>query len=197
MRKSINTVCIYCASSNQIPQKYFEAAKQLAQTLAGAGINIVYGGGGSGLMGQVATTAMEHGGKVIGIIPAFMKAANWDHPEVQHIHVVADMHERKRKFIQQSDAIIALPGGCGTFEELFEAITLKQLGRHTHPIIIVNVDGYYDALLMMLSKAVEDKFMGEHHRDCWSVITDPTTILEAIENAPGWSEDAINTAALL
>ena len=151
MRKNINTVCIYCASSNQIPQKYFEAAKQLAQTLAGAGIHIVYGGGGTGLMGQVATTALQHGGHVIGIIPAFMKAANWDHPEVQHMHVVADMHERKRKFIEQSDAIIALPGGCGTFEELFEAITLKQLGRHTHPIIIVNVDGFYDPILQMLN----------------------------------------------
>jgi len=177
MKKTIQTVCIYCASSNQIPQKYFDAAKQLSQTLAEAG--------------------MQHGGHVIGIIPAFMKAAQWDHPEVENMHIVSDMHERKRKFIEQSDAIIALPGGCGTFEELFEAITLKQLGQHTHPIIIVNVDGFYDPILQMLNKVVEERFMGEHHRDCWSVITDPTTIIQAIENAPGWPEDAINTAALL
>jgi len=197
MRKSINTVCIYCASSNQIPQKYFEAAKQLAQTLAGAGINIVYGGGGSGLMGQVATTAMEHGGKVIGIIPAFMKAANWDHPEVQHIHVVADMHERKRKFIEQSDAIIALPGGCGTFEELFEAITLKQLGQHVHPIVIININGYFNPLLELLNKAIQEKFMAQHHRNAWVVIENPADIISAIRNAPPWSKDAIHSAALL
>jgi uncharacterized protein (TIGR00730 family) len=197
MRKAIKTVCIYCASSNQVAPKYFQAAAELAKVLAGAGIHIVYGGGGTGLMGQVATSALEHGGHVIGIIPAFMKAENWDHPDVEHMHIVADMHERKRKFIEQSDAIIALPGGCGTFEELFEAITLKQLGQHTHPIIIVNVDGYYDDVLNMLNKAVNEKFMGQHHRDCWSVITDPKTIIHAIQNAPGWSEDAINTAALL
>ena len=107
MKKAVNTVCIYCASSNQIPQKYFEAAKQLSQTLAGAGIHIVYGGGGTGLMGQVATSALELGGRVTGIIPAFMKAEKWDHPEVENMHIVADMHERKRKFIEQSDAIIA------------------------------------------------------------------------------------------
>ena len=197
MKKTIQTVCIYCASSNQIPTKYFDATAQIARALVLHNITIVYGGGGTGLMGQLATTALENGGHVIGIIPAFMKAEKWDHPDVEHMQIVADMHERKRKFIEQSDAIIALPGGCGTFEELFEAITLKQLGQHTHPIIIVNVDGYYNDIINMLDKVVEEKFMGQHHRDCWSVITDPKNIIEAIQNAPEWSKDAIKTAALM
>ncbi len=190
-------VVVYCASSNRIDNRYMEAADSLAETLVNNNIKIVYGGGGSGLMGRLANKALSLQGQVLGIIPGFMKDIKWDHPEVADMEIVADMHERKRRFIEQSDAIVALPGGPGTFEELFEAITLKQLGQHTHPIVIVNINQYFDPLIALLQNAIDQQFMAPHHRYAWVVIEDPKDIINAIRNAPPWSKDAINSAALL
>lgn len=192
-----NAVVVYCASSNHIDPTYMLAADQLAEVLVQNQIKIVYGGGGSGLMGRLANKALSMNGKVLGIIPGFMKDIKWDHPDVADMEIVADMHERKRRFIEQSDAIIALPGGPGTFEELFEAITLKQLGQHTHPIVIININNYYHPLIQLLENAIEQKFMAEHHRNAWVVITDPSEAVNAIRNAPVWSKNAIHSAALL
>ena len=193
----IKRICIYCASSNQVDQKYFDAARGLAEELAKRQITVVYGGGATGLMGEVATSALRAGGHVIGIMPEFMREVEWAHREVKEFLFVGDMHERKKKFLEYSDALVALPGGCGTFEELMEAITLKRLGLFLKPIVIFNQDGYYDPLLQMLDRAVEEKFMGSNHRDIWTVAKRVEDILPAIQQAPEWSTDALHQARLL
>jgi hypothetical protein len=193
----IRRICIYCASSNQVAAKYFEAANQLATILASENIAIVYGGGATGLMGAVATSALRAGGHVIGIMPDFMREVEWAHREVKEFLFVGDMHERKKKFLEYSDALVALPGGCGTFEELLEAITLKRLGLFLKPIVIFNQDGYYDPLLAMLDRAVEEKFMGVNHKDIWTSVNRVEDILPAIRKTPDWSADALHQARLL
>jgi uncharacterized protein (TIGR00730 family) len=193
----IRRICIYCASSNQVAAKYFEAAKQFATVLASENIAIVYGGGATGLMGAVATSALRAGGHVIGVMPDFMREVEWAHREVKEFLFVGDMHERKKKFLEYSDALVALPGGCGTFEELLEAITLKRLGLFLKPIVIFNQDGYYDPLLAMLDRAVQEKFMGENHKDIWTSVNRVEDILPAIRQTPDWSADALHQARLL
>lgn len=192
----IKSVCVYCASSNQVDESYLQSAFELGKIFAKQNIEIVYGGGGSGLMGKLANGALHEGGKVTGIIPGFMKDVKWDHPDVANMQIVASMHERKRSFIEQSDAIVALPGGPGTFEELLEAITLKQLGQHTHPIVIVNLNNYFNPLIALLQQAIDQKFMAPHHALCWNVVNTIDEVIPAIINAHPWSKDAINTAAM-
>lgn len=192
----ISRVCVYCASSMQIDQKYFEATEVLGNELAAAGITVVYGGGKRGLMGKLADTVLAAGGQVVGIIPHFMKEVEWEHQSLTELHLVADMHERKKRFLIGVDALITLPGGCGTFEELMEAITLKRLGLFTRPIIILNQDGYYNDLIAMLNKSVEEHFMREEHRAIWSVVEKPEDILPAITNATPWDDGAIKFAAV-
>ncbi|HPV57420.1 MAG TPA: TIGR00730 family Rossman fold protein, partial [Tenuifilaceae bacterium] len=136
-------VCVYCASSNKVDEKYFKATEILAKNLAKNGITSVYGGGSNGLMGCLADTALHEGGKVIGILPHFMDKVEWGHKNLTELILVKDMHERKRLLIEGVDAVVALPGGCGTLEELMEVITLKRLGKFTKPIIILNTDGFY------------------------------------------------------
>ena len=193
----IRRICVYCASSNQVAPKYFEATKRLAEILAGEKISIVYGGGATGLMGELATSALRAGGHVIGIMPDFMREVEWAHREVKEFLFVGDMHERKKKFLEYSDALVALPGGCGTFEELLEAITLKRLGLFLKPIIIFNQDGYYDPLLAMLDRAVEERFMGEDHRRIWSAVSSVDEILPAAREMPDWDANALHQARLL
>ena len=125
-----------------------------------------------------------------------MRDVEWQHNALTELVVVETMHDRKALLIRDVDAVIALPGGCGTLEELFEAITAKRLGLFLKPIIIVNVDGYYDHLLKFLETSIEEKFMRESHRDCWIELKDVSQILTTIQNAPTWSEDAIKTATL-
>jgi uncharacterized protein (TIGR00730 family) len=187
-------VCVYCASSDQIDAAYFKDTERLAELLVERGINVVYGGGGSGLMGCLATTMVRKGGHIKGIMPHFMKDVEWAHKEVKEFLFVADMHERKKAFLQNTDALIALAGGCGTFEELFEAITLKKLGLFTKPIVILNTNGYYDPLVEMLDRSIREGFMGEVHAQMWTVVSTPEEIIPAILNAAPWSEDAIKFA---
>jgi uncharacterized protein (TIGR00730 family) len=193
----INRICVYCASSNQVASKYFDAARTLGEMLALEKISVVYGGGATGLMGELATSALRAGGHVIGIMPDFMREVEWAHREVKEFLFVGDMHERKKKFLEYSDALVALPGGCGTFEELLEAITLKRLGLFLKPIVIFNQDGYYDPLLEMLNRAVAEKFMGEHHKDIWKAVDRVEDILPAIRETPDWNADALHQARLL
>lgn len=192
----INQVCVYCASSPKIDSIYFEAADVLSTALVAADIRVVFGGGATGLMGRIADKVLELGGHITGIMPQFMQEVEWAHKGVQHFHFVGDMHERKKRFLDGTDALIALPGGCGTLEELLEAITLKRLGLFTKPIIILNTRGYYDPLLEMLEKCVQEGFMNSQHRDIWTVLDDPQHIVQAIKDAPQWSPDAINFAAV-
>ena len=157
----IKTVCVYCASSSNIERVYFDAAEELASILVERDIITVFGGGSTGLMGCIADKVIALNGEIIGIMPNFMKAIEWDHKGVYNFHFVEDMHARKKKFIDSSDALIALPGGSGTLEELFEAITLKRLELHDLPIYIVNINGFYDPIIAMLERTIDQKFMGE------------------------------------
>jgi uncharacterized protein (TIGR00730 family) len=192
--KPISQVCVYCASSTKVADKYFQAADELAQVLAAEKITLIYGGGAVGLMGRIADRMLALGGEVIGVIPDFMTAVEWEHKGVSRMHVVMDMHQRKRRFFEGTDAIVALPGGCGTLEELMEAITWKRLGLVTAPIIIVNTDGFYDPLLHMLDRCVDENFMRAEHKQIWQVIAQPSELLQAIADAVEWDANAIATA---
>lgn len=192
----MQTVCVYCASSTQVKQSYFETADRLAKILAYRQLSIVYGGGSNGLMGQLADSMVEAGGHITGVIPRFMCEVEWQHTNLSELILVETMHERKEKMAALADAIVALPGGCGTMEELLEVITWKRLGIFTKPIIIVNIEGYYDDLVAMLNKAVDENFMRKEHREMWKVVEKAEDVLQAIENSKKWDENARNFAAL-
>jgi len=192
----MQTICVYCASSTQINPRYFEATARLGKILADAGLSVVFGGGATGLMGQLANSMLEANGTITGIIPQFMCDQQWHHNELTELIVVETMHERKEKMAQMADAVIALPGGCGTFEELMEVITWKQLGIFSKPIIILNMNGYYNSLINMLHQAVDEKFMREIHKDMWKVVETPEEVLSAIENSSSWDSNARKFAAI-
>lgn len=181
-------VTIYCASSPMIDNCFFEAATQLSTLLAQRNIGIVYGAGRVGLMGCVADCALKLGGKVTGVIPQFMVNRDWCHKNLSHLVITQDMHERKQTMAQMGDAAIALPGGCGTLEELLEIITWKQLGLYTHPIIILNTAGYYDPLLQMLQNALEHHFMRDIHASLWYVANTPQEVIEALDSIAEWDD---------
>src|SRR4249920_2119993 len=143
-------ICVYAASSPQAAPEFLDAARKLGEILAENQCSIVYGGGSQGLMGAVADGALSRGGQVIGILPKFMADLEWGHPGLTHLDLVEDMRERKHRLLSDSDAVIALPGGCGTLEELSEAITLKRLGLYFNPIVLVNTNGFWDPLIRML-----------------------------------------------
>jgi len=186
----IRTVCVYAASSDKSPVIYHEAALRLGRELARERITIVYGGGSTGLMGRLAEGALSEGGSVIGVLPQFMDELEWGHRSLTELRVVADMHERKRFMLEASDAIIALPGGCGTLEELFEAITWKRLGLHVKPIVIVNINGFFDPCIEMLLRCISEQFMHDKHTDMWSVVAEPEAVISALSGAPEWSVNA-------
>jgi uncharacterized protein (TIGR00730 family) len=190
-------ICVYCASSELAPPQYAAAAGRLGKLLAEAGATIVYGGGALGSMKALADEALTAGGRVIGVLPRFMYDIEWGHHGLTELILVADLHERKRLMVDGVDAIVALPGGSGTFEELMEAITWKRLGLYVNPIVIVNQDGYFDPLLEMFRRAVDHRFMDARHLDMWTAVTDVAGVLEAIRTAPPWDESARNFAALI
>ncbi len=188
----ISRVTVFCASSQKIDPVYFKDAVELGEILAHNNIDVYYGGGAIGLMGSLADTMIKNGGHVTGIIPRFMIEQGWGHPEVEHI-IVSDMHERKKK-LADTDAVIALPGGVGTMEELLEMITLKQLGKLLVPIIILNTKGFFNPLLKLFRQMIEQQFMRDIHSRIWTVITKPSEVLDAMNNAPEWDGSAIKYA---
>ncbi|MBN2612430.1 MAG: TIGR00730 family Rossman fold protein [Bacteroidales bacterium] len=192
----LHRITVFCASSRMVHQKYFDAARQLAEILTKNKFTAVYGGGAVGLMGALADYMLEKGGDLEGVIPQFMMKVEWGHPGVQKMIVTRDMHERKELLIHNVDAVVALPGGSGTLEELMEVISLKRLGKFVKPIIIINTDGFYDALIVLLNKMVEEHFMRPDHLRMWKVINHPPELMEAIKNSEKWDEDAINFAGL-
>ena len=173
----IKTICVYCASSSAIDPSFFKATESLAKIFVDRGIITVFGGGSTGLMGCIADKVIELNGEFVGIMPNFMKAIEWDHKGVYNFHFVEDMHARKKRFIDSSDALIALPGGTGTLEELLEAITLKRLDLHQLPVFILNTNGYYDPLIEMLNRTIDEKFMKEGDHNLWTVIEEPEDLL--------------------
>lgn len=181
-----NTIVIYGASSPHVDDIFKDQAYQLGRLLAGCGKRIVTGAGFTGLMNAVENGALDAGGHVTGIIPQFMVESGWLHQNLSEVIVTADMHERKSRMAQMADAAIALPGGTGTFEELFEVITWKMLGLFTKPIVILNTDGYYDPMLAMLDRTVERKFMNRRFLDMWAVADTPEQALQQIDSMPDW-----------
>jgi uncharacterized protein (TIGR00730 family) len=196
MNRDIRTVCVYCASSRQADGAYARAATELGRTLAEHGIAIRYGGGLIGSMGALAEGALAAGGRIAGILPRFMADLEWGHPGLTELRIVANLHERKARMIEGADAVIALPGGCGTFEELLEAITWKRLGLYVNPIIMVNTLGYFDPLIAQLDRAITERFMDERHRAMWSVVERATEVVPAIAAAPPWPADSRAFAAM-
>lgn len=189
-------VCVFCASSAKVDELYFDQTKVVAEELVKAGTTIVYGGGSVGLMGCLADTALSLNGKVIGILPRFMEKVEWGHKGITQMVLVKDMRERKKLLIKDIDAVIALPGGCGTLEELMEVYTLKRLGKFTKPIIVLNTNGFYTHLELLIEKMIEEKFMRPEHRQIWQLVEKPEDILPAIHSAPNWDESAIRFAAV-
>jgi uncharacterized protein (TIGR00730 family) len=188
-------ICVYCASSTKIDQVYFEATERLARLFVNENIEVVFGGGAGGLMGKLADTIIENGGKIKGIMPKFMKEIEWAHKGVTDFEFTETMHERKTKYLENIDGLVALPGGSGTLEELLEAITLKRLGLFTKPIVILNTNNYYEPLKDMLNKCVSENFMHEKHLKMWTFVNELEDVIHALINAPDWGEDAIEFAA--
>ena len=155
----IKTICVYCGSGPGSNPRFIEAAIALGKILAENRIRLVYGGGSIGLMGALATSVLDHGGTVTGIIPDFLTSRENALTRVQELIVTPDMHERKRLMFERSDAFVALPGGVGTLEELVEQLTWKQLGRHTKPILLANVDGFWEPLLALLAHMRATQFI--------------------------------------
>src|SRR3982075_1844147 len=191
-----SAVCVYCASSRASHPEYREAAFQLGVVLAGQGLEIVYGGGARGSMGALADGALSKGGRVVGVLPRFMADLEWGHPGLTELELVEDMRVRKHMMLTRSQAAIALPGGCGTLEELLEAITLKRLGLYLNPILLINTRGFFDPLLELLARAIEERFMDERHARMWEVVTQPEEVPEALNRAPRWYVEARSFAAL-
>ncbi len=153
-----SSICIYCGSSNEVAQKYKLTAETVGARLARAGLDIVYGGGRVGLMGILADAALKAGGAVTGIIPEHIRAREIPHTGLTKLHVVPDMHTRKRMMVKQSDAFLILPGGLGTLDEVFEVLTWKKLNLHKKPIVLLNQDGYWDEMLALLDKLAREGF---------------------------------------
>ncbi len=188
-------ICIYCASSAKIADHYFDVAERLGRALVEANKKVVFGGGSSGLMGRLADTVIAEGGTILGIMPHFMRDVEWAHREVKEFEFVSDMHERKKRLLAGSEAVVALAGGSGTLEELLEAITLKRLGLYLNPIIIVNTKGFYDPLRVMLERCVEENFMHPDHLKMWTFVSQPEEVLPAIAAAPTWAKEQMKMAA--
>ena len=188
-------MCVYCASSRVCAAEYHDAARRLGAVLADAGLTVVYGGGGAGSMGALADGALSRGGQVIGILPRFRQDLEWGHQGLSELRLVDDMRSRKHLMLTGSRGAVALPGGCGTLEELLETITLKRLGLYVEPIVLVNTRGYFDPLLALLSAAVDEGFMDERHRLMWQVVAEPEQVPAALAAAPAWSEAARGFAA--
>ena len=189
----ISSVSVFCASSQKVDQVYFHDALELGEILVKNQISVLYGGGAIGLMGCLADTILKNGGKITGIIPRFMLEQGWSHKKVNHI-VVETMHERKKKLAENADAIIAMPGGVGTMEELLEMITLKQLGKLVVPIVILNTNGFFNPLLSLFEQMIEQHFMRDIHRNLWTLVNKPSEVMNGIQNAPEWDGSAIKYA---
>lgn len=192
----IQSVSVYCASSSKLAPRYVAAAQQLGTLLADQQIEVINGAGNIGLMCAVSDAALAAGGTVTGIIPQFMIDQGWHHTALTQLIVTNTMHERKQLMAERSNAVIALPGGCGTFEELLEVITWKQLGIYLHPIVILNIDGFYDPLLDLFARCVEQQFMRPEHAAIWHVATTPEEAVSLIQSLPRWEKEIRKFAAV-
>lgn len=182
MNNIFKNICVFCASSQEVPQIYIDAARELGELIADIGSSCICGAGRTGLMLAVTEGVFSRGGSVIGVIPQFMVDRKWHHKNLSEIIITDDMHSRKQIMSERADAVIALPGGCGTFEELLEAITWRQLGIYHNPIVILNINGFYNPLLEMFDKAINENFMKPSNRDLWMVASTPKEAVDMLLN---------------
>lgn len=180
------TICVFASSSSRISNEYGIAASNLGSLLARDGIHVVFGGGGIGLMGKLADSVLENGGTITGVIPSFMKDEGWDHSKVKDMIITVDMGERKKKMFSMADAIVALPGGVGTLEELTEAITLKQLGLFSGPIIILNTLDFYKSFIEFLEHMISGNFLRYEHKGIWEIASSPEEVITYIMKNERW-----------
>jgi len=183
---ALKRICVYCGSSNGKNPAYTQAATQLGRALHERGIGLVYGGAAVGIMGAVANSILEAGGEAIGVIPKALALKEVAHDQLTQLHVVDSMHERKAMMAELADGFIALPGGWGTLEELFEMLTWAQLGFHRKPCGLLNIEGYYDGLIEFLNTAFEQQFVKEVYRPMLLTSDNPADLLAqyAIYQAP-------------
>lgn len=177
----LKKICVYCGSSDKASQRYLDEAYQVGKTLAEKRITLVYGGGKTGLMGTLANGVLENGGKVIGVTPSFFNTKVLVHPHLTRLEVVEDMHQRKALMINLADGFIALPGGYGTFDELFETLTWAQIGLHTKPIGFLNLQNYFDPLIKLIEHAIREGFIYDSHRELFADDVDIHALLEKME----------------
>ena len=192
----IQNVCVYSASSTKIAPAYFATAEELGRLLAIRGINLINGAGSIGLMAATSNAALAARGTVTGVIPRFMVEQGWNHTGLTRLVETETMHERKQLMAEMSDGVIALPGGCGTMEELLEIITWKQLGLYLKPIVILNVNGFYNPLLEMLQQAIDENFMRREHGSIWQVATTAEEAIELLYITPWWNTEVRKFAAI-
>ena len=189
-------VCIFASSSSRINSDYADAASELGLLLSRAGTEVVFGGGGIGLMGKLADTIIENKGTITGVIPSFMKDQGWDHSDVNEMIITSDMGERKKQMFAMADAIVALPGGVGTLEELTEAITLKQLGLFRGPVIILNTLDFYKSLIDFFEHMVSENFLRHEHKAIWEIADTPEEVMTLLAKNDSWLWDPIKIAKI-
>ena len=194
--KEVKKVAIYCASSTKVRPEFFSAARQLGRIFAEQNVTMVFGGGNMGLMGEMADAMVEIGGRFIGVIPQFMIEQDWHHKQCSELIITSGMSDRKQTIERISDAFVALPGGIGTMDELFECMVDKQLGLHAKPIIILNTEGYYDGLVALLNQMIEEQMMRPVFGTMFQVVKTPEEVLPAILNMPEWDRNARKNAKI-
>ncbi len=182
-------ICVYCGSSQHVDDAFKQAAAETGKILAENGMGVVYGGGHVGLMGIVADHALAAGGEVIGIIPAHIADKEVAHKSLTELHVVKTMHERKQMMVDRSDAFVILPGGLGTMDEFFEIFTWWQLGLHDKPVILVNINGYWDSLLTLIDHIIAQGFARKTDRDFLNVVATVDDLPKALKQAPAETFD--------
>lgn len=178
----MKTICVYCGSSDKIKPAFTRAAYELGEVIASKGLQLVYGAGSTGLMGAVANGTLENGGQVVGVIPELFNTPRLAHQGLTRLEVVDDMHQRKARLADLADAFVALPGGFGTLEELFEILTWAQIGLHQKPVGLLNILQYYDPLIEMINRANLEGFIYQEHRGLFTAADDPHTLLDALAN---------------
>jgi len=180
----VKRVCVYCGSSGRVAEVLRESARRTGRLLAQSGMELVYGGGHIGLMGLTADAALAAGGRVVGIIPDFLHGRELAHTRVSELVVVGSMHERKQRMFERADAFVVLPGGLGTLDEAFECMTWKQLRLHDKPIVLVDVEGYWQPLLKLIDHAIAAGFAPANIRDALTVVGSAEEMIAALQVAP-------------
>lgn len=187
---AISKVCVFAAASRRVDAGYFQQARALGASLASRGMTLIYGGGNHGLMGALADSALEAGGKVIGVLPRFMDEVEWGHRNLTELRLVETMEDRLGGMLSEAEAFITLPGGTGTLEELFFILSRKRLGLHIGPVVIVNYKGYFDPTLAALDRCVSEKFLDQRHAGMWTVAPDAESAVEVMLASPAWDAGA-------